>query len=93
MKGICNPDEFQQTIDIAYVIHDPIEDSHSLCLQRARTLPSLTPKREAVLTKAIASWGFSGHDYSEVELVHAACLMLQHALNIPELNQWRLSIG
>ena len=93
MEGICNPDEFQQAIDIAYVGTVPGLGSQYLCLQSVRVLPSLAPKRETELIKAIGSWGFSGHDYSEVELVHAACLMLQHALRIPELDKWRLSTG
>ena len=93
MKGICNPDDFQKSIDLACVDPVPGLSSQYLCLQGVRTLPSLLPKREAELTKAIGSWGFSGHDLSEFELVHAACLMLQHVLKIPELDKWRLSTG
>lgn len=42
---------------------------------------------------AIGSWGFSGHEFSEDELVHAALLMLQHALSLSELKRWRISAG
>ena len=45
------------------------------------------------MAKAIGVWGFSGHDYSEDELIHASFLMLQHALSLPELERWRLSTG
>ncbi|KAK4698157.1 hypothetical protein P7C71_g1, partial [Lecanoromycetidae sp. Uapishka_2] len=72
MKGICNPDEAMQIIDLT-------------------KLPNPEQSRHAGLAKAVGIWGFSGHDYSEDELVHAAFLMLQHALSIPELEKWRLS--
>ena len=55
------------------------------------SLPTLDPKREARLANAVGSWGFSGHDWSEEELIYAALLMLQHALAMPELEQWRMS--
>lgn len=58
-----------------------------------RTLPRLEPSKEAAMSKAIGSWGFSGHDYSEDDLVHIAFLMLQHALAMPELEKWRLPAG
>ena len=54
-------------------------------------LPSLDAKREARLISAVGSWNFSGHDWSEEELIHAALLMLQHALTMPELEEWRMS--
>lgn len=56
-----------------------------------KTLPGLASKREAHLIDAIGSWGFSGHDWAEEELIHAALLMLQHALSMPELVKWRIS--
>ncbi|KAI9849682.1 MAG: 3',5'-cyclic-nucleotide phosphodiesterase [Sclerophora amabilis] len=46
--------------------------------------------RQDVIAQAIGSWSFSGHDFSEDELLHAALLMLQHALSIQELEQWRI---
>jgi len=56
-----------------------------------KRLQDLESKKEARLANAIGSWGFSGHDWSEEDLVHAACMMLQHALSMPELIQWRMS--
>ena len=56
-----------------------------------KALPSLEEKREARLINAIGSWGFSGHDWSEGELIYAGLLMLQHALTLPELEKWRMS--
>lgn len=69
-------------------ICNPDEELHPLDLKK---LPSLESKKEEALSHALGSWAFSGHDYSEDELVHAAFLMLQHALTIPELDKWRLS--
>ncbi|KAL9105113.1 MAG: hypothetical protein Q9163_000031 [Psora crenata] len=54
------------------------------------TLRDMDPTRESHLKSALGSWGYSGHDYDEDELVHAACFMLQHALDLPQLEKWRL---
>ncbi len=69
-------------------ICNPDEELHSIDVKK---LPSLEPRKEELLSRALGSWAFSGHDYSEDELIHAAFLMLQHALTIPELDKWRLS--
>ncbi|CAF9909236.1 MAG: 3',5'-cyclic-nucleotide phosphodiesterase [Alectoria fallacina] len=69
-------------------ICNPDEELHPIDLKK---LPVLESRREEALSRALGSWVFSGHDYSEDELIHAAFLMLQHALNIPELDKWRLS--
>ena len=69
-------------------ICNPDEDLHQIDL---RKLPALESRKEEALSRALGSWAFSGHDYSDDELIHAAFLMLQHALTIPELDKWRLS--
>ena len=69
-------------------ICNPDEELHPIDLKK---LPSLESSKEEALSRALGSWAFSGHDYSEDELIHAAFLMLQHALTIPELEKWRLS--
>ncbi|MCJ1287486.1 3',5'-cyclic-nucleotide phosphodiesterase [Xylographa opegraphella] len=56
----------------------------------SRSLYILDYHQEFTITKAIASWDFPAHDFSEDELVHAAFLMLQHALRMPELGKWRI---
>ena len=56
-----------------------------------RALPDLEESRQILLTEAIGTWRFSGHDWSEEELVHAAFLMLRHALGLDELEKWRLT--
>lgn len=69
-------------------ICNPDEELHPIDIKK---LPSLGPRKEEMLSRALGSWAFSGHDYSEDEMIHAAFLMLQHALTIPELDKWRLS--
>ena len=54
-------------------------------------LSSLDTEREARLVKSIGSWSFSGHDWSEEELIYAAFIMLEHTLSMPELENWRIS--
>ena len=45
------------------------------------------------IADAIGSWSFSAHDFTDDELLHAALLMLQHALTMPELEKWRIPTG
>ena len=54
-------------------------------------LSNLDSEREVRLFNVVGSWSFSGHDWSEEELIHAALLMLQHTLTMPELERWRMS--
>ncbi|KAI9789871.1 MAG: 3',5'-cyclic-nucleotide phosphodiesterase [Candelina submexicana] len=51
----------------------------------------LSPERRDLVAKAVGTWEFSAHDFSDDELLHAALLMLQHALQMPELEKWRLT--
>ncbi|KAL9006466.1 MAG: hypothetical protein Q9188_000774 [Gyalolechia gomerana] len=48
------------------------------------------PGEDSILISALTSWNFSAHKFSEDQLVHAAFLMLQHALHMAELERWRL---
>ncbi|CAG8972282.1 hypothetical protein HYALB_00001680 [Hymenoscyphus albidus] len=47
--------------------------------------------RREKIASAIGTWSFSAHDFTDDELLHAALLMLQHALTMPELERWRIS--
>lgn len=49
--------------------------------------------REDVIAAAIGSWSFSAHDFTDDELLYGALLMLKHALQMPELERWRMSDG
>lgn len=53
----------------------------------------IKPGREAFIKEQVAQWNFSAHEFSEDELVYAACQMLQHAFNLPGLEQWYLTAG
>lgn len=52
---------------------------------------SLALDRRERIAAAVGSWQFSAHEFTDDELLHAALLMLQHALAMPELEKWRIS--
>lgn len=54
---------------------------------------SVESQRREKIAEAVGVWHFSAHDFTDDELLHAASIMLQHALTMPELEQWRLSTG
>lgn len=49
--------------------------------------------RQSAIVEAIGSWEFSAHDFTDDELLYGARLMLEHALQMPELEQWRMPTG
>ncbi len=49
--------------------------------------------RKEIIARDVGSWGFCGHNFSEDELVYAGVCMLDHALQLPDLEKWRLSQG
>jgi 3',5'-cyclic-nucleotide phosphodiesterase len=49
--------------------------------------------REPFVKQQVGSWSFSAHDFTEDELVFAACEIIQHAFNLPGLEHWRLTPG
>jgi 3',5'-cyclic-nucleotide phosphodiesterase len=51
-----------------------------------------SPRRQDI-ADAIGVWDFSAHDFTDDELLHGAVMMLEHALTMPELEDWRLSTG
>lgn len=54
---------------------------------------SVEPQRREKISAAVGTWHFSAHEFTDDELLHAALIMLQHALSMPELEHWRLSTG
>lgn len=96
MTRICNPDHVLQAFDIRYLScsHKASHVLHaSLANRDSRALAIPNRGRELELIKAVGSWGFCAHDLTDDELVHAAFLMLRHALALPELDNWRLPAG
>lgn len=51
------------------------------------------PGRREKVGNAIGIWHFSAHEFSDDELLHGAMLMLQHALTMPELQNFRITAG
>lgn len=49
--------------------------------------------RKEIIANEVGSWGFCAHDFTEDELVYAGYCMLNHALQLPALEQWRISQG
>jgi len=54
---------------------------------------AIDPKRLEAVAKAVGSWSFSAHDLNDDELLYAALTMLEHALTMPELEQWKIPTG
>ncbi|KAL1311716.1 hypothetical protein AAFC00_001816 [Neodothiora populina] len=52
---------------------------------------SIEPDRKRVIESAVGVWAFSAHDFDADELLYAALVMLKHALQMPELERWRMS--
>ena len=75
--------------DLMTGICNPDQHFH---LGTGRSVPALEPGREAYLKQSLGSWSYWGHEFSEDELIHAAAFMLEHALSLPELEYWRISI-
>jgi 3',5'-cyclic-nucleotide phosphodiesterase len=53
----------------------------------------LAEGRHDAIAAAIGSWSFSAHEFTDDELLYGALLMLKHALQMPELHQWRMDDG
>ena len=87
MTSICKPESVLYAYDSRY--SSPVYRRTSIA-DWLRKLYIINYRQEVVITKAIGRWDFSAHDFSEDELVHAAFLMLQHALQMPDLEKWRI---
>ena len=53
----------------------------------------IEPGRKSTIAKAVGTWGFDGHLFSEDELVYAGYYMLNHAVQMPDLEPWRIAQG
>ena len=53
----------------------------------------LSQDRKAIVEEALGTWAFSAHDYTDDELLYGALVMVKHALQMPELDRWRLTDG
>lgn len=89
MTRICSPEEMQPLVTHRYASQN---DEAVLVLQDPSPMHA-DLEDNPTLIRAFTSWNFAAHDFSEDQLVHAALLMLQHALNMPELERWRIPAG
>jgi hypothetical protein len=88
MTGICNPETVGESLDARYVFCN--------CLPFFANTNSdfdLSEDRRAVVEEVIGTWAFSAHDYTDDELLYGALSMLKHALQMPELEKWRIPDG
>jgi hypothetical protein len=51
----------------------------------------ISEDRLEFVADTIGSWSFSAHDLTDDELLYGALLMLKHALQMPEVEQWSMS--
>lgn len=93
MNGICKPESVMDVFNHRYVVDHPLGSHTSETDSSCRELLVLEKHRELAVAEAVGTWAFSAHDFSDDELQHAAFLMLEHALGMPELEKWRLSAG
>ena len=95
MTSICKPESVLHSLEKRYVttLNPQCDEAWALSLTQGRNLYALTERQEQHVAKAVGRWNFSAHDFSEDELAHAAFLMLQHALDMPELEHLRLPPG
>ncbi|KAF3028607.1 3',5'-cyclic-nucleotide phosphodiesterase [Penicillium rubens] len=63
------------------VIHDEFQEQDL----------NIDPARIPFIKEQVGSWKFCAHEFTEDELVFGACEMIQHALNMPGLDHWRLT--
>lgn len=68
---------------------------HDLMLMRRFLFRELhvSDERRLLIDRKLGDWDFSAHDFSDDELMYAACAMLKHAMSVPEVAPWRLTDG
>lgn len=54
---------------------------------------NIDPARKHAIAVAVGTWSFSAHEFDPDELLYAALVILKHALEMPELEKWRMSTG
>lgn len=45
------------------------------------------------MKRAVGTWEFSAHDFTDEELLQGAFYMFEHALQMPELEDFKISPG
>jgi 3',5'-cyclic-nucleotide phosphodiesterase len=53
----------------------------------------ISTSRAQAIEKAVGAWEFSAHDYTDEELVYGAHVMFEHALQMPEVSEYKITSG
>jgi len=51
---------------------------------------TVSSERRAAIAVAVGQWSFNAHAFTDDELIVAAMVMFRHALDMPELEHWRI---
>lgn len=89
MNSICKPDMVMSVNEASGLLAPSIGRCN--LTDNDRNSYILTQHQRNRVANAIGHWSFSAHDFMEDELVHASFLILKHAIDMPELEKWRLS--
>ncbi|RPB04788.1 HD-domain/PDEase-like protein [Choiromyces venosus 120613-1] len=84
--GIDEQKPAREASDYAY-----LREKMYACFYYCALYMRVSPGSIEKIKNAIGSWDFSAHDFSDEELVHCAKLMLEHALEMPEVEAYRIS--
>lgn len=90
MNRICHPEAIVEDTMLSYVLTAKPWDS--LSDDAVREL-DINKARKTEIAASVGRWDFNPHDYTEEELVYAASCMLNHAVEMRELETWRISFG
>lgn len=88
MTGICQPETVGDSLEARYGLRSRMRFPTDI-----NSDFNLSDDRRAVVEEALGIWHFSAHDYTDDELLYAALVMVRHALQMPELDKWRVSEG
>ncbi|RPA78721.1 HD-domain/PDEase-like protein [Ascobolus immersus RN42] len=50
----------------------------------------ISPNRLEIIKRAVGVWNFSAHDFTNEELLQCSVIMLEHALKMPEVEEFRM---
>jgi 3',5'-cyclic-nucleotide phosphodiesterase len=53
----------------------------------------IAPNRLEIIKKAVGKWHFSAHEFTNDELLQCSVIMLEHALQMPEIEEYRMPTG
>jgi hypothetical protein len=54
---------------------------------------AVSTERQRAVAAAVGHWHFCAHSFTEDELLVGAMVMFQHALSLPQLENWRMPSG